>query len=154
MDRREPLPELSRVLELEKIFQDDIDLAIDATEEECRRIAGRLDLVGVERLSAQLSIVSVPDGPVIHVNGRFSAKVVQRCVVSLERLETEIEEPLSVQFGHLSDVESDLDFGQLPVGEQVAMRAGTRAACRKQRRDDRTGEETRVFHGLVSGRLK
>lgn len=110
MDRPEPLPELSRVLEIERILQDDIDLVIDATEEECRRIAGRLDLVGVERLSAQLSIVSVPDGPVIHVNGRFSAKVVQRCVVSLERLENEIDEPLLVQFGPPAEAESDLEF--------------------------------------------
>lgn len=110
MDRPEPLPEISRVLEIEKILQDDIDLVIDATEEECRRIAGRLDLVGVERLSAHLSIASVPEGPVIHVNGRISARVVQRCVVSLERLENEIDEPLSVQFGPPAEAESDLEF--------------------------------------------
>lgn len=103
-------PELSRVLEIEKIVQDDVDLVIDASDEECQRIAERLDILRVERLSAQLRIKAVADGPAIRVYGRFVAKVVQRCVVSLERLATEIDEPLAVQFGPPAEAESELEF--------------------------------------------
>ncbi|MDH3703421.1 MAG: DUF177 domain-containing protein [Alphaproteobacteria bacterium] len=103
-------PEFSRVLEVEKIVQDDVDLVIDATSEECQRIADRLDILGVERLSAKLQIQAVADGPAIRVDGRFAAQVVQRCVVSLERLATEIDEPLMVQFGPPAEAETELEF--------------------------------------------
>lgn len=110
MDEPQRSSELSRVLEVEKIVQDDVDLVIDATSEECRRIADRLDILSVERLSAKLQIQAVAGGPAIRVNGRFEAQVVQRCVVSLERLATEIDEPLAVQFGPPAEAETELEF--------------------------------------------
>ncbi len=110
MERVSPAPELSRILEIERIVQDDVDLEIDATEEERRAIAKRLDVQAVERLSARMRIKLVGDGPVIQVNGRYSAKVVQSCVISLEELENEIEEPFAVQFAAIGEVDFEQDF--------------------------------------------
>jgi uncharacterized metal-binding protein YceD (DUF177 family) len=110
MDQRQPTPELSRILEVEKIVQDEVELVIDATDEERGRIADRLDLLGVERLTAHLRVTSVSAGPGIAVNGRVTAVVAQRCVVSLERMECAIDEPLAAQFAPPGEAESELEF--------------------------------------------
>jgi len=110
MEQSQTPSELSRVVEIENIVQDEIELVIDATVDECRLIANRLDLLGVERLSAQLRIKPVSHGAAIHVDGRFTAKVVQCCVVSLERLENEIDEPLALRFGPPAEAEPELEF--------------------------------------------
>lgn len=71
-------------------------MALVATEEECRALARRFGLVRIDRLEAALDLSRTGAG--VDANGRLSAEIVQTCAVSGEDLPVTIDEPLQFRF--------------------------------------------------------
>jgi hypothetical protein len=88
-----------------------VDLAADARTREA--IAKAAGLAGLPRLEATFDLTRLgADG--LRVSGRVSATVVQNCVVTLEPLESEIDEAIDLMF--VPHVEAAPDpSGLLPV---------------------------------------
>jgi hypothetical protein len=109
-----------------------IDLTFEATPEECRWLAGRFDLVAVERLTGHARL-DRDRGGVIRLSGRIDAAVVQSCVVSLEDVPATIAEAFESRFtrGAIDpdgvawdqDVEP-LEGAELDLGEIFAQQLG------------------------------
>lgn len=64
----------------------------------------------VSRLSATFDLTR--QGPRVHVTGRVSARVGQNCVVTLEPIETDVDEPVDVTFAPVATGAAE------PAGEQ------------------------------------
>lgn len=90
--------EFSRPFPVDKLRDKAIVEHIEANEEECAALADRLDLVAIKELKAELSLNKVHSGDMAEVSGRFFARVVQTCVVSLEPFETEVGESFRTYF--------------------------------------------------------
>ncbi len=88
-----PRPEFSRPLPLAAVPAAGRTETLAATPDECRALAARLALPAVRRLDARLELRPEPGGAV-RVRGRLRAAVVQSCVVSLEPVPQEIDEPV------------------------------------------------------------
>jgi uncharacterized metal-binding protein YceD (DUF177 family) len=88
------MSEFSRMIDLRGIGNG--PLQIEASEAECAALAGRFALVAVKRLSA--SVIIVPDGEKVAVEGRLTAEIVQSCAVSGEDLSVAIDEPVQLRF--------------------------------------------------------
>lgn len=73
---------------------------IEASRAECQALAARFGLVAVNRLRATLRLVRIGSGAraMVRVRGTLSAQVVQTCVVTLEPLVAEVEEPFGALF--------------------------------------------------------
>jgi uncharacterized metal-binding protein YceD (DUF177 family) len=91
--------EFRRVVRLEELEDGEIHRTVEAGEEERRALASRFDLAAVNALSARVRVHRVPGGPLVRVDGRLTADVLQRCVVTLEPLPTHIEEDFVETFG-------------------------------------------------------
>lgn len=71
-------------------------LAIATSPAEREAIAARLEIAGVESLSASLTASAIRGG--VHVRGRLRADVVQSCVVSGAPVAESVEEPVDRVF--------------------------------------------------------
>jgi uncharacterized metal-binding protein YceD (DUF177 family) len=108
-------------------------VALVADPEERRRLAERFDLLALDRLVAQLTVTRGASGIPIRIRGRLQASVVQRCVVSLDPVASEIDEPIEVEYApaaadgteeviHLDqpDPPEPLEGESIELGELVA----------------------------------
>ena len=75
----------------------DLATTVEASAGERAAIAGQLGLLGLETLTAELTIERLPNG-IVTVTGRVHADVTQRCVVSLEPVEQTLDEEISRRF--------------------------------------------------------
>jgi uncharacterized metal-binding protein YceD (DUF177 family) len=66
---------------------------LEARPEERAALAARLGLLGLDALSAELELAPAPGGA-LRARGRLRAKLVQPCVVTLEPVPQEVDEPL------------------------------------------------------------
>jgi len=93
-----------------------LDVTIDVGAEDRGRIAGALGLERLDRLSI-VATVKPWRGDGFRLDGRIEADVVQLCVVSLEPVNSMIEEPLSATFvrpsGPRRTEAVDVDFDAL-----------------------------------------
>lgn len=103
MNLQEGSPEFSRPLQLRAIEADGMHRAIEATAAERAGLARRFGLLGIEELRADLTIRRLRERGVIAVQGEFSARVVQECVVTLDPIESRIEQAVDER---LTPVES------------------------------------------------
>lgn len=126
-------PEFSRPFAIEDIEARGASVELVADAEERRRLAGRFDLLALDRLVARLEVTRGASGIPIRVRGRLRASVVQSCVVSLEPVASEIDEPIEAEYGpassegpeevvHLDqpDPPEPLEGDSLELGELVA----------------------------------
>lgn len=90
--------EFSRPFAIEDIEPKGTSVELVADEEERRRLAERFDLLSLDRLVARLELTRGASGIPIRVRGRLKAAVVQRCVVSLEPVASEIEEAVEAEY--------------------------------------------------------
>lgn len=98
------IPEAGRRLDL---------VADDAAREAIAKLAG---LVALPRLEAHFDLLRIgADG--LRVTGRVSATVVQSCVVTLDQVESEIDEEVELQFAPQGAVASEAPAGLHGVGE-------------------------------------
>jgi uncharacterized metal-binding protein YceD (DUF177 family) len=77
-------PEFSRLLPVGQIGMAEISRSIEATPEECARIAERLGLPSLMALSASFRITRQAGGDEYLAHGRLHARALRNCVVSLE----------------------------------------------------------------------
>ncbi|WP_458096643.1 YceD family protein [Roseomonas sp. WA12] len=83
---------------------------LEATAEERAALAERLGLLGLDALTADLTIQPAPGG--LRARGTLRAKVVQACVVTLDPVPQAVEEPLDWRILPLGEEPSDeLDEG-------------------------------------------
>ena len=99
----ENAPEFSRPFAIDRISREGSVLALDATDEERRRLAERFGLLALERLTAELTVTRGASGIPIRVRGRLTAAVVQECVVSLEPVPSKIKELIDIEYSPASD---------------------------------------------------
>ncbi len=96
-------PEFSRLVKVEDIGPDGLDLEIEAGPEELESLRKRLGLLSLDHLVAVLRLVVAPTGISIKVSGRYQAQLAQECVVSLEPVESTVDEVLEAEFGPSSE---------------------------------------------------
>lgn len=78
-------------------------------------LARRLNIQELENVTGYLT-VNPPTGGVIYVEGTLKAKILQECVITLEPIHTEIEEPVE---GWFSDEEQILSFAKIKKEKQT-----------------------------------
>lgn len=87
----------SRLIEVERVHQEDIERAIAATPEELEVLAGFLDLNRLDKLEAELTLTSWRRKGV-KVTGRLRAVTEQTCVVTLEPMECRYDDTFERTF--------------------------------------------------------
>lgn len=128
-------PEFSRPIDVLRIGPAGLSLAIEAKADERARLAERMGVNEVRALSADVRLAQRGAGFAVTVAWR--AEIVQECVVTLEPVETRLEDTAELLFGpsdagpkaKAEEVEIDPDAadppepivdGQIDVGEVVA----------------------------------
>jgi uncharacterized metal-binding protein YceD (DUF177 family) len=91
-------PEFSRLVPVERLEAGDLAESIAATPEEREALARRFDLLAIERLDANVALRRIGRGPVVRLEGRLEAELVQTCVVSLEPVEGRVAESFSIVY--------------------------------------------------------
>lgn len=101
--------EWSHLLPVDTIGDKPLRLKIAPDEQEKIDLARRLHVDELKDLSASITVSPVQGG-VIHVTGRFSADVGQTCVVTLEPMESHLEEDFE---GWFSDQAQMVSFAKV-----------------------------------------
>jgi len=124
----ESRPEFSRPVAVAAIPAGGRPERIEAGEAERVALARRFDIPAIESLHAELRLLPETGGSV-RVTGRMAARVVQSCVVTLDPVTQEVEEPVDLRFRPESEALSDdpdgpdeiaLEGGVMDLGEAVA----------------------------------
>lgn len=84
--------------------------AIAASAAECAGVAELAAVREVTGLSADID--AIRDGDLVLVTGRVRARVGQNCVVTLEPIDTEIDEPIDIAFAPVAEDGEVPDTGQ------------------------------------------
>ncbi len=102
-------PEFSRLVALERLGTEPFFQRIEATREECLRLARRFDLVALARLVASVRLIRQGDRT-IRLEAEFEAEFEQDCVVTLEPVSGSVQESFSLIYGPKEDVAGGLDL--------------------------------------------
>jgi uncharacterized metal-binding protein YceD (DUF177 family) len=122
--------EFSRRVALARLGAHELIYPISAEVGEREALARRFDLLSLDRLEAEICLQRIGGG-MVRVNGRFSADVVQACVVSLEPVASALAQDFTVLYGPtqpdktvMVDLETDVaepfDGDAIDIGEAVA----------------------------------
>jgi uncharacterized metal-binding protein YceD (DUF177 family) len=126
-------PEFSYEVDAETVSDSPRRFEIGADEAERRRLAGRFRLLGIDRLSADVTLQR--RAGIIHADGEVDAEITQACVVTDEPLEARVRAPFHVRYVpdalggpgeeevELSAEDCDtlpLDGGRIDLGELAA----------------------------------
>lgn len=128
-----PAPEFSRPFDCRNLPDKPRQVDIEATAAERKALADRFGIPAIQGLRADLTLTRRP-GDVIAVAGRFTARVEQVCVVTLELFVSDVEEDFEIFFGEEGDSLEDDAFlplddedllepvvgGRIDLGETVA----------------------------------
>lgn len=90
-------PEFSRLFEVEKISEDGETVKLKALKNECAALAKRFKVQELKYLKAEFDLVKKSNGKV-HMEGYFTANIVQSCVVTLEPVTNHVKGELDVVF--------------------------------------------------------
>ncbi|WP_182357057.1 YceD family protein [Komagataeibacter europaeus] len=88
--------EFSRPLAVGRIPARGMETVVEASDEECRRLARRFGIPGLRDLSCRYRLAPGQDGEVL-AEGWLTAHVTQECVVSLEPFEDVLAESFTVR---------------------------------------------------------
>ena len=110
----ESLP-FSHPVAVDKIPARGARLQVVPSPAECEALAEWMDVRQVSEVSADFQLNPMGKTGLIRVNGRLTARVTQSCVVTLEPVETMVDEEISLTFGPPGDEaeegdEIDIDF--------------------------------------------
>lgn len=97
-ERAAPQPEFSRLVDVSRMGRLEHRLEIKANAAERAALARRFDLVELPELAAELVLKKRGDG-VVELTGRWHARVVQRCVVTLEPVPADLADAVRLFFG-------------------------------------------------------
>ncbi len=87
-------PEFSRILDVRHC--DGRPHNLEANEAERAALAKRFDLVRIDRLEAQISLMA--EGQTIEARGKIKADLVQRCAISADDLPARVDEAFKLRF--------------------------------------------------------
>ena len=128
--KADAVSEFRRLVGVDELEEGEIRRTIEAGEEERKALARRFDLVAIDALRASVRVRRRPGGPLVRVEGRLTADVVQSCVVTLAPLPVHIEEEFVEAFapdgyraadgGADTDVTDVLDDSGIDLGELAA----------------------------------
>lgn len=107
---------------------------LEPTAAERTALAARFDLLSLEAFRAVLHLAPVRGGAVLRLTGRIEARVVQRCVVTLEPVPSDIDVPVDIvlrpadtltgEIDHEEDIEpywdDCIDIGEI-AAEELAL---------------------------------
>lgn len=115
--KREPdiINEWSHFVVVDDLGEAGVRVKMSPNAQQKTDLARRLDIAAVEDIAADL-MVSPSKGGIIHVAGKFTAKIEQTCVVTLEPLHNVIEEEIDAWF---SDQEQMVSFAKVKKEQQV-----------------------------------
>jgi uncharacterized metal-binding protein YceD (DUF177 family) len=91
-------PEFSRLVELDRLRDQDSLHQISADARERHALALRFGLVALDQLSAEIVLRRVRGGAAVRLHGRLTALATQSCVVTLEPVATRVEEKFTLLF--------------------------------------------------------
>ncbi|MDR3424829.1 MAG: DUF177 domain-containing protein [Alphaproteobacteria bacterium] len=134
----EIVPEFSRPLSVARLPPQGAEERLEAKPTERKALAERFDLVDLRALKAQLNLTPEAQHAVI-VTGIIEANYIQRCVVTLEPIETHLDLKIDVTFfpeqqreeGEIlspgDEIDDEVEFyagGKIDIGELVAQQLG------------------------------
>jgi Large ribosomal RNA subunit accumulation protein YceD len=101
--------ELSRPVALAKIGRGGLALQTEATPEECKAVAARMDVPAIRSLECSFRLSVEDDGVSVAALGRLRALLTRVCVVSAEEFETVTEDEFEVRFVPTGQEREDAD---------------------------------------------
>jgi len=128
----DPSATLSRPVVVDPWPSGGIEIALEASEAECRALARRFDLVELARLTGHARLERNRSGNTIRLIGRLEADVVQSCTVSLEDVPARVAEtfgclftrPLEHDDASWDDDVELLEGAEVDLGEIFAQQLG------------------------------
>lgn len=99
-------PEWSHIIDVRKLEEEPLDVQVKATEQECRDVANRLQVVSIESAEISAKIIRETGTHVFCVKGVIKATLTQNCVVSLEPVSESVEDVFEAWFADDKDVVS------------------------------------------------
>lgn len=104
---------------LEDVPDTGLHLEMAAGREVCTGLAALAGVVDIQRAQATFDVMRHGEG--LRARGRVCARVVQTCVVTLEPIENEVDEPVDVVFSPSRQVGADaFDFDEAARPRDVA----------------------------------
>ena len=97
IDKAPPQPEFSRPFDTAELGEQAEQRVIEANADECRALAERFEVLGIAALKAELTIRRLGPG-LARLEGRLTATVSQQCVVTLDPVESAIDERFAVTY--------------------------------------------------------
>lgn len=130
MTRSAQAPEFSFVVRPADIGSEPAAYSLVASPAERAALAARFDLIDLEALAVDITVEWLRGHAFLRVGGRIRATVVQRCVVTLQPVRSEIDGPFEILYEadgrggrevvvEFEDVEP-LPAGELDIGEVTA----------------------------------
>lgn len=114
-----PTPEFSRLVALAGLGATPFYREIEATPDECARLARRFGLVSLDRLKAFVTLRRM-SGELIRLEATFEAAFVQDCVVTLEPVPGTVSQAFSLLYGPPQDDEIEIALdAEEPVFEPL-----------------------------------
>ncbi|MBI1180548.1 MAG: DUF177 domain-containing protein [Alphaproteobacteria bacterium] len=98
--------ELRRPVEIASLPEGGRDVAFTASSEECAAIAARLDLLDLADFRVSGRLEPLRRGRAARFEAHLSARVTQACVVSLDPVESRIEEDISTELVDEAEAEA------------------------------------------------
>ncbi|MDQ3140014.1 MAG: DUF177 domain-containing protein [Pseudomonadota bacterium] len=126
-------PEYSRPVRIDTLSVVPHAMAIEADQSERQALAKRFNLLGIDRLTAEIALTRAGDA--VKASGTLAAKVTQRCVATDAPVAASVDERFDIVFRpqpatpgaedeiELSDAEMDVVFydgAAIDIGEAVA----------------------------------
>lgn len=95
------VPELSRIVELERLVKMKTPYTIKASAEECQKLAERFDFVSLNAFELAYTVTHLGGKSIdYNVVGAMKASLVQRCSVTLKEIPEEIDDTFSFRVVH------------------------------------------------------
>ena len=94
--------EFSRPVQVEKLGLQGFSQNIKPRPEELAALAERLKIDRLDSLNAEISLNLLPNNDVV-MEGRFSAHVIQTCVVTLDPVESDISSEFTVTYSETAE---------------------------------------------------
>ncbi|HBV00613.1 YceD family protein [Thalassospira lucentensis] len=96
-------PEFSRIVNTDEQVSKKEKIILEASAQERAALAKRFELVSIDSLTAELTIIAASNGEVT-VRGPMHAQIVQSCVTTLEPVPEMVEDEVKVLFSpHVSE---------------------------------------------------
>ena len=121
-----PSSEFSRLVSLEPWPREGIAFDVAATGAERAAVARRLDVIEVAQLRGEGQIAREAGTGILHLLGRLRARLEQRCVVTLDPVPVEIDQPFERRFSLPAGAASRREVEVDPLDDEPEPLAGPR----------------------------